>query len=422
MRPRTPVRAWTGLLADRAALLREGRGRTGRTGRVEPVVAVAAWTGLDIFRPIAVAYAAVTVWGRREELVRPWVAVVVLAVLAAWSGFMIVHRRRTGRIIITEVALAAAAVLATRAADSMETIAAGGVTLPSVWPAGAVLGAAVLHGARGGIAAAAVIAVADIVEVGSPTQATIHNIVLLFLLGSLWGLAVDLARDGQKRLETALAEQERLRERERLARVVHDGVLQTLAFIHRQGQSLGGEAAELAELAAEQERSLRTFVTAKVTENRTAGDGVLGMVADPDGRRTPPDSTADLGAALSSLTSATVQVVTPGRPVLTDRHRIDELTAAVGAALDNVQRHAGDGARAWVLLEGTRERLRVTVRDTGTGCTPEDLVAAERAGRMGVARSIRGRAEDLGGTATWTTRPGAGCTVVIDVPTGTMSA
>ena len=35
---------------------------------------------------------------------------------------------------------------------------------------------------------------------------------------------------------------------------------------------------------------------------------------------------------------------------------------------------------------------------------------------MGVSASIRGRVEDLGGSVTWTTRPGGGCVVRMTVP------
>ncbi|HEY7717265.1 MAG TPA: hypothetical protein VH915_00780, partial [Pedococcus sp.] len=49
------------------------------------------------------------------------------------------------------------------------------------------------------------------------------------------GAQVDLAREGHAKLGEALALQARVRERERLARTVHDGVLQTLAYIHRTG-------------------------------------------------------------------------------------------------------------------------------------------------------------------------------------------
>ena len=45
-----------------------------------------------------------------------------------------------------------------------------------------------------------------------------------------------------------------------------------------------------------------------------------------------------------------------------------------------------------------------------------DLLGAAERGRMGVSASIRGRVEDLGGTVTWTTRPGGGCVVRMTVP------
>ena len=89
---------------------------------------------------------------------------------------------------------------------------------------------------------------------------------------------------------------------------------------------------------------------------------------------------------------------------------------AVAAALDNVGRHAGDGARAWVLLEGDSLGIEVTVRDDGDGAELADLLGASANGRMGVSGSIRGRVEDLGGSVTWTTRPGAGCVVRMTVP------
>lgn len=377
----------TGLLAE----------RTGRDGRPEPVVAVAAWTGLDVFRPIGWGYAAWTVVARREELVRPWVAVVVLAVLGVWSVALLFVRRRTLAVVGAEVAIAAAAILATRAADSIETIQNGAPTLPGIWPAGSVVAAAVLLGARGGIAAALVIAVADLAEIGSPTSTTIHNIVLLLMLGGLFGLAVDLARQGQNRLVAALAEQERLRERDRLARVVHDGVLQTLSLIHRRGEHLGGPAGELGRLAAEQEASLRRFVTR------------------PD-RAVPEPERTDLAAELAGYDGERVSVVLPALAVEMARERAAEIVAAVAAALDNVSRHAGADARAWVLVEATSKIVRVTVRDDGCGCDPEEVAEAVQRGRVGAAQSIQGRLADLGGHAAWSGRSGRGCTVVMEVP------
>ena len=93
-----------------------------------------------------------------------------------------------------------------------------------------------------------------------------------------------------------------------------------------------------------------------------------------------------------------------------------ELAAALTAVLDNVERHAGPDARAWVLLEGDPTGVELTVRDDGLGADPAELHGAAARGRMGVSSSVRGRVEDLGGSATWETAPGAGCTVRLTVP------
>lgn len=381
---------WTALRAD----------RTGRSGRREPIVAVASWAGLDVFRPIAALYAGQLAYRRHDEMLRPWLAAVVIGALLLWSVAMLVYRKRTVATTVLELALAGAAVIASRFVDTPAAIADAVPTLPSMWPAGSVLGAAVLLGVRGGLLGAVVIGVADLIHVGfEPTANTVHNIVLLLLLGGLFGLAVDLARDGQQRLEAVLAERERLRERERLSRAVHDGVLQTLAYIHRRGSDIGGESAELAEMAAEQERSLRDLVS-RSHPNSVAG-GEL-----------------DLARGLAALERPGVTVVTPAAPVVLTRHAGAEVVAAVRAALDNVLAHAGPDASAWVLLEASRDGVRVTVRDNGRGLEPGRLEAAAKEGRAGVRGSIRGRIEDLGGTATWTERPGSGCTVVLDLPPG----
>jgi len=377
-----------------------------RTGRREPVVVESFHRGLDVFRPLAALYAAWLAWQRHETMVRPWVAAVVLGVMMAWSIGLLFYRRRSVGVVVVEVSIAVAGILATLLAETPEAIAAGQFTLPTIWAAGSVAGGAVVAGARGGLIAAAVISVADLIEVGTPTQGTIHNIVLLVLLGGLIGLAVDLARKGLESEEQVLLERERLHERERIARVVHDGVLQSLAYIHRRGEDIGGETAELAALAAEQERSLRRFVS---------GTGAPDAAAAAD-LRGGEGSESDLRIVLTAHERPDVTVAVPADPVLVDVLVAAEVDAAVAAALDNVERHAGPAARAWVLLEGDSSGIEVTIRDDGVGAQVSDLLDAADRGRLGVSSSIRGRIEDLGGTVTWTTRPGGGCVVRMTVP------
>jgi signal transduction histidine kinase len=97
-----------------------------------------------------------------------------------------------------------------------------------------------------------------------------------------------------------------------------------------------------------------------------------------------------------------VDVVTAGKVEL-PAAVATELTAVVAACLDNVARHVGSDARAWVLLEGFPDRVAISVRDEGPGIPEGRLERAEADGRLGVSQSIRGRIADLGGTATLTT-------------------
>ncbi|GAA4123303.1 DUF5931 domain-containing protein [Knoellia locipacati] len=374
-----------------------------RTGRTEPVIVEAFSRGLDWFRPMAALYAGILVWGRHETMLRPWVAFTVIAVLMGFSLLVLAFRRRTTWLLAVEVGLAVGGIFATLLADHPEDVAAGTLTLPTMWAAGGVVGAAVLHGRLGGIVVAGIISAADLVEIGTPNGGTWHNILLLFLLGGLIGLAVDLGRGGLQRYEQVVAERERLRERERLARVVHDGVLQTLAFIHRRGDEIGGQGAELGALAADQERALRRLVSQDVLGPRLAAS-VEGEI-----RR-------DLRLLLGAHEGERVSVSLPGGPVPLEQTRAEELDAAVLAALDNVIRHAGEDAKAWLLLEDHGDTVTVTVRDNGVGVEPAHLLSASERGRLGMSQSIVGRVRDLGGTTDVITRPGAGCRVVITVP------
>ncbi len=186
-------------------------------------------------------------------------------------------------------------------------------------------------------------------------------------------------------------------ERDRLARPIHDGVLQVLALVQREGSELGGAGPQLAVLAGEQELALRNLLSGNADD--------LGPAAE-----------ADLRARLHGLGSAAIEVSAPGDPVLLPAGRASELTAAVQAALDNVRQHAGPDARAWILLEDEGEGVRVTVRDDGAGFEPGRLEDAARSGRLGVEQSMRGRIRDLGGTMTIKSRPGRGTEVEFWVP------
>ena len=120
------------------------------------------------------------------------------------------------------------------------------------------------------------------------------------------------------------------------------------------------------------------------------------------------DGDADLRASLGVLATSRVQISGPASEVRLPADTVDELLTAVKEALSNVDKHAGEGAKAWVLLEELSDEIVLTVRDDGPGIPEGRLEAAAEEGHIGVAQSIRGRLAELGGTARLETAPGAG--------------
>ena len=355
---------------------------------------------VDVFRVAALGYAAVLHVIAHDEYRRPWAGWVVLGVLAVWTAFLLVHRGRGTAVLVTDLALASAAVLATRFVDDLGRIAQGAQTLPSIYPGAVVVAWALCRGWRGGLFAAGVIAVADLVElagVAGPTAQTVNNIVLLGLTGLIVGYGMQLVRAGRADLATAIEVRAATAERERLARDIHDSVLQVLGFVRRGASDGTASEGDLSRLAGEAEARLR------------------GLVATGPARPAPT-GTADLGVQLASFERRDVTVSRPAEAVLLPAPVAAAVTAAVGAALDNVAAHAGDGAKAWVLVEDEPDAVTVTVRDDGAGFEPARLTAAAGEGRLGMTASIRGRMADVGGTVTVVSAPGEGCEVELRVP------
>ena len=139
----------------------------------------------------------------------------------------------------------------------------------------------------------------------------------------------------------------------------------------RRGREIGGETAELAELAGEQERALRRLVSSADAEPRAG-------------------AMADVGALLRRRASDRVSVSVPADPVLLDAAVADELCAAATNALDNFASHAGPDAQAYVLLEDLGDSVTVSIRDDGVG------IARGQARGSGRRRPRRSRQIDCG--------------------------
>ncbi|MBJ6638340.1 sensor histidine kinase [Streptomyces sp. DHE7-1] len=387
------------------------------------------WRALAGYRVLTMLYAIGLCATAYDHFVRPWVAVGYYAVLVVWTLATLPKVANaascTRGFLAADLAVALTGILLTPLADNHERIAGGGPTLPSIWTAGAVLAFAIKGGWRWAAVASTAVAAVNLVERGSPARDTVHNVILVWVASIAIGYVVEVARASERTLARALEIEAATRERERLARDIHDGVLQVLAMVQRRGAVIGGEAAELGRLAGEQEVALRTLVSggllpvSRVSEDAAAG-AVVRAVDEP--YDDDPDGPVDLRALLARHAGARTSLAEPGAPVELPRPAARELAAAVGAALDNVREHAGAEARAWILVEDEPDGIVVTVRDDGPGIPEGRLAQAEGEGRLGVAQSIRGRLRDLGGSAELISVPGQGTEVELKVPKGAARA
>jgi signal transduction histidine kinase len=273
-------------------------------------------------------------------------------------------------------------------------------TLPTFWVVPSVLAWAVGRHWSQALGAAVAVSAADLSIRTEAAGRTWGNIFLLLLAAGVVAYSTRTLRVAVEIRARAEREAATNAERLRLARAVHDGVLQVLALVQRRGNEAGGAMAELGRLAGEQEAALRALVQSH--EHADAVDAGAGSV--------------DLVELLPVAPPCTVSG--PGRPVPLPAHVARELAAVVAACLDNVRCHVGEEAPAWVLVEDLGGSVVVTVRDEGPGIPSGRLPEAEREGRLGVRESIRGRIADLGGEAHLVTAPGQGTEWELVVPRG----
>ncbi|MEZ0363237.1 MacS family sensor histidine kinase [Mycobacterium sp. pUA109] len=364
------------------------------------------WRAAQVFRLLSCVYALGFQIAVNADLQRPLLAWLLFAVLIGWSAACAVaYLHGFGRRpawVLAELVVVVALVLSTDVVASRPWALSNQSWPTTLWATNATVSAAIQFGSVGGMLTGLAVMAASVTLKGHVNynlgrDATIV-IELAVALGV--GMAAQTARRAHAELERAARMSAAFQERERVSRRVHDGVIQVLALVAKRGREIGGATAELAELAGEQERALRRWVTS--------------VDIDHDGEAT----VVDLRTLLSRREANGVSMSLPGTAVPLERGVAVELDAAVGNALDNVASHAGPGARAFVLLEDLGDAVTVSVRDDGVGIAAGRLAEASRQGRVGVSKSIVGRLVSLGGTAELTTDVGEGTEWELSVPRG----
>jgi len=288
-------------------------------------------------------------------------------VLVVWAAVLALHGLGLAGSLVWPLALVAAGLV----------IAAGAVSFG-------------LHPRTARILAGVLILAGVIVFLGDNTRGSASTLLapgavavaLLLVLGP-WAFRLARERDTER------AERIRTQEREELAARVHDSVLQTLALIQREPN----DPRRVATLARRQERELRAWL---YPSSEPARDGTLAGAVDA------------AAAEIEELHGVRVEVVRTGDAPLDDRTRA--LVLAAREAMANASKHSG-ASEISVFLDADTTHVALFVRDRGSGFDP-DAVADDR---RGIADSIHGRMERVGGTARIVSSPGDGTEVELEL-------
>jgi signal transduction histidine kinase len=364
--------------------------------------------GIAVFRWGTWVWMAVALIGHRDALRHPVLAIALVGAALAWTitATVLLIRKpaalETRTAVAIELCIGAALGLSggiVYAVTSDPNVAFQSVrTLGFAWPMAGILTAGVVYGPswcapaglfvsipRGWSPILNGITYADYKDSGH-TYSLLSTVLLYVLSGAVAGYITRVLKRAQDEVAAARA-------RERVARTLHDGVLQTLAVIERRTDD-----PQLAGMAREQERELREIVLGgdgKETEDlRALVRAAAGKYEDAFGGR------VDV-------------VLAPDLPTL-DAARVEAVVGAVREALTNAGKH-GHASRVTVFAEPADDERGVvcSVHDDGRGFD----VSRAREG-VGLSRSIRGRMEEMGGTVDIDSRPGSGTEVRLWLPCG----
>lgn len=195
-------------------------------------------------------------------------------------------------------------------------------------------------------------------------------------------------------------------QRRQNARLLHDTVLATLTLLAHSGVGVKPEA--LRAQAADDARLLRQLRLGTAPgDNAPVGPGAPSS----------PDE-AVLGTTLESVKQRFgrmgLKVSWHGTgQVLLPSDVLDAFLLALAECLENVRRHSGV-TNAHVTITEDESTVRAMVTDAGVGFDLQDVDDA----KLGFKESVVARLRDVGGNARLFSAPGAGTTVVLEVPRG----
>ncbi len=226
------------------------------------------------------------------------------------------------------------------------------------------------------------------------------------------GTHVDVTE--RKRAEEALLE-ERVRERTRIARELHDTLLQSFHGVLFKFQA----ASNLFSKRPDDAKQILDRAIDEADQALTEGrDAIQGL-------RSSPVETNDLDAAIRTLgeeladdqsnhSSAVFQVAVVGTPQELSPRLRDEVYGIAAEALRNAFRHA-EARQIEVEIRYDEPRFLLRVRDDGRGIDPKVLDGERRAGHWGL-HGMRERAKLVGSNLRVRSELGSGTEIELSIP------
>jgi len=221
----------------------------------------------------------------------------------------------------------------------------------------------------------------------------------------------------QKQVQAQILEQQRalatLRERERLARELHDGIGQVLGYVKMQTQAIRDRLAQ--GQAAEVDGQLAQLITVAQEAHADVREYLLGAKIATSWQ---PGFLAGLRQYLNRFSEVyelcTELVEPPGwRDGLLEPTVETQLLRIIQEALTNVRKHAR-ATCVQVIIEPDGPRAKVTIQDNGIGFDP--VLLPDGMGQKYGLFFLCERAAEVGGSVAIHSAPGQGTRVVVDVP------
>ncbi len=234
------------------------------------------------------------------------------------------------------------------------------------------------------------------------------------LLALLWGFYLLRLRQMQQEFNIAL--EARVNERTRIARELHDTLLQSLQGLMFQFQATRNM---LPRRPADAMRTLDEAISETeeaIAESRDAIQDLRSQPVSEGDLATLLEATAEELAAVPdpNQESPGFRVIVEGEPQKLTQELQDEVYRIAREVLRNAFQHAGAG-QIEAEIRFDKNQLRLRIRDDGKGIDPEVLEESRRPGHWGLP-GVRERAQRIGSQLSFWSQAGAGTEVELTIP------